>query len=103
MTPSLHGVEIPHEKVERFCQQNGIRRLSLFGSILTDRFRAESDVDLLVEFEEGRVPGFFGLAQMEIELTEMIGRKVDLRTPQELSRYFRQDVENSAVPQYERA
>ena len=102
MTPSLHGVKIPQAEVARFCRRNGIRRLSLFGSIFTDRFRAESDVDLLVEFEEGRVPGFFGLAQMEIELTEMIGRKVDLRTPQELSRYFRQDVVDAAVPQYER-
>ena len=103
MTPRLHGVEIPREHLARFCREHGIRKLSLFGSILTDKFRSDSDVDLLVEFEKGRVPGFLGLARLEIDLTAMIGRKVDLRTPHELSRYFRSDVVNSAVVQYERS
>ena len=72
--------------------QRHIRKLSLFGSVLTPRFRPESDVDVLVEFEPGHVPGFLGLAQMELELGAIMGRKVDLRTPGELSRYFRDEV-----------
>ena len=102
MATTFHGLEVPREEVARFCRQNHIRRLALFGSILTDRFRAESDVDMLVEFEQGCVPGFLGLAQMEQELTALLGRKVDLRTPQELSRYFRDEVVASACVQYER-
>jgi hypothetical protein len=94
-------VEIPSEAIAAFCQRNHIRKLSLFGSILTDRFRDDSDVDLLVEFEKGLGPGYFGLVGMEMELSEMIGRKVDLRTPGELSRHFREEVVASAVPQYE--
>jgi len=96
-------ITVPNERLADFCHGNHIRKLSFFGSVLTPRFRADSDVDLLVEFEEGRVPGFLGLAKLEIELTEIIGRKVDLRTPQELSRYFRKEVADSAVLQYERA
>jgi len=93
---------ISREDMEAFCLRHHIRKLSLFGSILTPRFRPESDIDMLVEFEPGRVPGYFGLAGMEIELSEMLGRKVDLRTPAELSRYFRDAVVASAAVQYER-
>jgi len=96
-------VAIPKESLEAFCVRNHIRKLSLFGSVLTPRFRPESDVDTLVEFEPGHVPGFLGLAQMELELEAMFGRKVDLRTPHELSRYFRDDVVSSALVQYERS
>jgi len=96
-------VGIPKESLPAFCLRNHIRKLSLFGSVLTKRFRPESDVDLLVEFEEGHVPGFLGLAQMELELGAIIGRKVDLRTPGELSRYFREEVVGSALVQYERS
>ncbi len=103
MALELHGIEIPRAELLRFCSQNHIRKLALFGSILTDRFRPDSDVDVLVEFEEGLVPGFLGLAQMELELGAMFGRKVDLRTPQELSRYFRDEVVGSALVQYERS
>jgi predicted nucleotidyltransferase len=95
-------VEIPREAIAAFCERNHIRKLSLFGSVLTGRFREDSDVDLLVEFEPGLVPGYFGLVGMEMELSEMIGRKVDLRTPGELSKYFRKAVVAAAVPQYER-
>jgi predicted nucleotidyltransferase len=103
MALELHGIEIPRAKLSEFCDRNRIRKLSLFGSILTDRFRPDSDLDMLVEFEEGHVPGFLGLAEMELELGAMLGRKVDLRTPGELSRYFRDKVISSALVQYERS
>ncbi len=93
---------ISSEEIEAFCLRHNIRKLSLFGSILTPRFRAESDIDVLVEFEVGRVPGYFGLAGMELELTDKLGRKVDLRTPGELSRYFRDEVLADAAVQYEK-
>ena len=102
MTVALHGVPIPAAGISQFCERNHARKLSLFGSILTDRFQPSSDVDVLIEFEEGHVPGFLGLAEMELELGGLFGRKVDLRTPGELSRYFRDAVVGSALVQYER-
>lgn len=94
-------IEIPKDKIAEFCKRNHIGKLSLFGSVLGEDFRPYSDVDVLVEFEPGRGPGFFGLARMERELSVILGgRKVDLRTPQELSRYFRDDVLSSAEVQY---
>jgi hypothetical protein len=95
-------VEIPREVIAEFCIRNHIRKLSLFGSILTDRFSDKSDIDMLVEFEPGLGPGLLGIAGMEIELSGKLGRKVDLRTAGDLSRYFRDKVVASAVPQYER-
>lgn len=95
-------VDIPRQAVEAFCQRNHIRKLSLFGSVLTQRFRDDSDIDMLVEFEPGSNPGLLGIAGMEIELSGILGRKVDLRTPGDLSRYFREEVLASALPQYER-
>jgi predicted nucleotidyltransferase len=94
-------VEIPHDAIAAFCRRNHIRKLSLFGSILTPRFSDESDIDMLVEFEPGLGPGLLGIAGMEIELSALLGRKVDLRTPRDLSRYFREEVVASALPQYE--
>jgi len=80
-------------KIVEFCKRNHIRSLSLFGSILHNDFSRSSDIDVLVEFEIGYVPGFFNLIKMEEELPSMFGgRKVDLRTPNDLSRYFRDDV-----------
>ncbi len=99
MTTQL-PVELPREQIEAFCVRHHIRKLSLFGSVLTERFGPESDLDVLVEFEPGRAPGYFGFAGMELELSEMIGRKVDLRTPAELSRHFRDEVVASAAVQY---
>jgi len=96
-------VQFDREKLAEFCRRNHIRRLSLFGSALTDRFGPESDVDFLVEFEPHNGPGYFGLARMERELSELVGRKVDLRTPAELSRYFRDEVCASAQIQYSAA
>ena len=87
-------------QIARFCQRNNIRRLALFGSVLRDDFGQDSDVDVLVEFEPGRAPGFLGLARMEEELSEIIGRKVDLNTPMSLSRYFRDAVLAEAEEQY---
>ena len=95
-----HGVTIPKETLADFCRRNHIRRLSLYGSILREDFGAESDVDVLVEFEMGKVPSLLGMAGLEIELSEMLRRRVDLRTPEDLSRYFRNEVVDAAVLQY---
>jgi len=92
----VHGKESAE-----FCQRHHIRRIPLFGSILRDDFRPDSDVDFLVEFETGKTPGLLGLAGMEIELSELIGRKVDLRTAKELSRYFREEVLTEAERLYD--
>jgi predicted nucleotidyltransferase len=86
-----------------FCQKHGIRRLSLFGSQLKGHANPESDIDLLVEFDHGKEPGLLGLADMEHELSTILGgRTVDLRTPNDLSRYFRDEVIRSAQVQYAR-
>ena len=94
------SIEVPEPKIAEFCRRNHIRKLSLFGSVLRDDFRPESDVDVLVEFDPEHVPGlrFFSL---EEELSEILGRKVELSTPSFLSRYFRQDVLTEAAVQYE--
>jgi predicted nucleotidyltransferase len=94
------AIEILEHKIREFCRHNGIRKLSMFGSVLRDDFNPESDVDILVEFDEDAKPGFFRLMRMQDELTEILGRTVDLRTPKDLSRYFRDDVVNNAVIQY---
>ena len=84
-----------------FCQRHHILRLSLFGSTQKGTNRPESDIDLLVEFEPGHVPGLLTLAKMELELADLMGGvKVDLRTPLELSRYFRDEVLATAELQY---
>jgi uncharacterized protein len=95
-------IAIPSEFIAEFCRRNHIRKLSLFGSVLTPRFQPDSDVDVLVEFEPGAPISYFEPVGMEMELSQVIGRKVDLRTPEELSRYFRDKVVASALPQYER-
>ena len=74
--------------------------MSLFGSALRGDAGPDSDIDFLIEFHPDHIPGLIKLAGMEIELSEILGRKVDLRTPQDLSRYFRQEVLNSAELQY---
>lgn len=88
--------------LSEFCQRHHIQRLAVFGSVLRYDFGPTSDIDFLVEFDPGHLPGLIRLAGMELELSELIGRKADLRTPQDLSRYFRDDVVTSAVVQYER-
>ena len=89
------------DEIADFCRRHHIRRLSLFGSVLRDDFGPESDIDVLVEFEPGQIPGFFAVHDMEEELSAMAGgRKVDLRTAEDLSRYFRDDVIAHAEVQY---
>jgi predicted nucleotidyltransferase len=96
-------IEVDREKIADFCRRHHIRRLSFFGSVLRDDFGPESDVDVLVEFEPEQTPGFFELVDMEDELTAILGvsRKIDLRTPLDLSKYFREAVVASAEPIYE--
>ena len=94
-------IELNKDTVAQFCQRNHIRWLALFGSVLRDDFGPKSDVDVLVEFEPGHSPGFFHLYDMEQELSAILGgRKVDLRTPQDLSKYFRDEVLRQAETQY---
>jgi len=89
------------EQIASFCRERHIRRLAVFGSALRPDFRPDSDIDLLVEFERDHVPGLLGIARMERELSALLGgRKVDLRTPEDLSRYFRQQVLDEAEVQY---
>jgi uncharacterized protein len=96
-------VTIPKEELAALCRRWRIRWLALFGSVLTDRFRPDSDIDLLVEFEPGQVPGLLALASMELELAELLGgRRVDLRTVEDLSRYFCDEVVRTAKVQYAR-
>lgn len=91
---------IPKAELETFCRRNHITKMSLFGSALRDELKPGSDIDILVEFDKDHMPGLFDIAGMEIELSEMFGRKVDLRTPAELSRYFRDDVLEKARVEY---
>jgi uncharacterized protein len=93
-------VAIDPQRIADFCRRHHVARLSLFGSVLRDDFTPESDVDVLVEFEPGRTPGleFFGIGE---ELGRIIGRRVDLNTPEFLSRYFRDEVMAEASPIYE--
>jgi len=96
------NIKIPRESIEEFCRRNRIRRLSLFGSVLRDDFRPDSDVDVLVEFEPGTRIGlkFFAI---EMELSRILGHKVDLNTPNSVSPYFREEVLAEAEVQYEQA
>ncbi|MEA2239080.1 MAG: uncharacterized protein QOC81_3804 [Thermoanaerobaculia bacterium] len=93
-------IQLDPNFVAEFCKRHHVQRLSLFGSVLTDRFRAESDVDVLIEFEPGQTPGLFALARMKFEIEAVVGRTVDLRTPKDLSRYFRDEVLRLAEVQY---
>jgi len=98
---SRSKIHLPEDKITDFCRRNRIVKLSLFGSVLGEDFNEDSDIDVLVEFEPTQVPGFLRLAGMEMELSELLGgRKVDMRTPDELSRYFRDEVVASAETQY---
>ncbi|MGP0061762.1 MAG: nucleotidyltransferase family protein [Beijerinckiaceae bacterium] len=92
---------VDHAALTKLCRSHHIRRLSLFGSVLKGTARSDSDIDLLVEFEPGREPGLLALAGIETELSALLnGRRVDLRTAQDLSPHFRSDVIQAAVEQY---
>src|ERR671933_2590856 len=98
------NLRVKRDEIAAFCRRHHIRKLSLFGSVLREDFRPDSDVDVLVEFEPAHVPGLFGLAGMERELSSLLGgRRVDLRTPQDLSPYFRDEVIASSIEQYPQA
>jgi len=92
-------IDVPRERIAEFCRRHHIRRLAFFGSVLRDDFTQESDVDILVEFEPGKAPGlaFFGIQD---ELSKLLGRRVDLNTPNELSKYFKDEVLAEAEPIY---
>ena len=103
LTVKHHGIKFDRKKIERFCLENGIKKLALFGSVLRDDFGSESDIDMLVEFLPEKTVTFFTLFDMEEELSHMFGgRRVELRTLQDLSRYFRDRVVSEAEVQFER-
>jgi hypothetical protein len=92
-------INLPSDRLSEFCRRHKIRRLALFGSVIRDDFRPESDVDVLVEFETGVRVGL-SFFEIERELSEIIGRKVDLNTPGFLSKYFRSQILSEAEDQY---
>ena len=94
------NIDIPQKKIAEFCQRHHIKRLALFGSALRDDFKSDSDVDVLVEFEPGTRIGMIRLAGIELELSEILGRKVDMHTPGFISKYFRNQVLTEAEDQY---
>jgi predicted nucleotidyltransferase len=85
-------IQTPITEIADFCRRHGIARLSLFGSVLREDFSPSSDIDVLVEFQAGKAPGFIGFAGLQMELSKILGRTVDLRTPADLSGYFRDEV-----------
>jgi predicted nucleotidyltransferase len=86
-------ISIDREGIAAFCRRHHIRRLALFGSVLREDFTPDSDIDVLADFEPGYLPGLFGIARMERELSTILeGRRIDLRTAEDLSRYFRDEV-----------
>lgn len=93
-------IDVPHEAIAAFCRERGIRRLAFFGSVLRDDFTSESDVDVLVEFEPERIPGLFKMVGYQHELSELLGRQVDLCTFAGLDRYIRDEVLAGAVDEY---
>ena len=93
-------IEVDHESIAEFCRRYPVRRLAFFGSVIREDFTPESDVDVLVEFLPDARVTLFDMARMQAELSELIGRRVDLRTLQELSEYFRDEVAAEALEEY---
>lgn len=96
----IAGIDVAEAALNDFCRRHGVKRLALFGSILRDDFRPDSDVDILVEFQPGVRYSLLDLGGMWVELRAMIGREVDLKTPLDLSRYFRDQVVREARTLY---
>ena len=96
----MTATSLAQDDLAPICRRHGIRRLSVFGSVRAGTARPDSDIDLLVEFEPGRLPGLLGISAIEIELGEMLGKKVDLRTAADLSPHFRDEVLDSAQVAY---
>jgi predicted nucleotidyltransferase len=99
-TMKKRNIDMPEEKIAEFCQRHHIRRLALFGSALREDFTPNSDVDVLVEFEPGTRVGMIRLAGIELELSRILGRKVDMNTPGFISKYYREEVLAEAEDQY---
>ena len=97
---SRSRIQLDRGKIAVFCRRHQIIKLSLYGSILRDDFNESSDIDVLVEFEPDAAVGFFDIASMELELSRILGRKVDMRTAAELSHHFRERVIREAETQY---
>lgn len=93
-------ITIDDKILHQFCKENNIKKLSFFGSVLTDKFSEKSDIDVLVEFEDESKPGFLGIAKIERELSQLFNQKVDLKTINELSHYFREKVVKEAEVRY---
>lgn len=93
-------IEIDQEQIAAFCRRHHLTKLAFFGSVLTGGFGPDSDVDVLFEYSPDHTPSLFDVVRMERELSEILGRKADMRTPQDLSRYVRDDVVRQAVVQY---
>ena len=98
----VHNISIPYDEIAAFCERHHIRKLSLFGSVLRDDFGPESDVDVLIEYEPDFTEGFIAFAGTQAELSQILGRQVDLNTAEDLSRYFREKVLATAAIQYDR-
>ncbi|HAK96476.1 MAG TPA: nucleotidyltransferase [Planctomycetes bacterium] len=96
----LHGLDVPQDRIAAYCRANGIRRLAFFGSVLREDFGPDSDVDVLVELEPEVRVGYLGMARMARELTALLGRTVDMRTPAELHPAFRDAVLREALTGY---
>ncbi len=99
MTPRRARIDVPQDRIDDLCRRYNVRRLAFFGSVLRDDFTPHSDVDVLVEFEPGKTPGY-AFFSMEEELSAILGRRVDLNTPNSLSKYFRDEVLADAVELY---
>lgn len=94
-------VSVPSEQIETFCERHQIKRLAVFGSVLREDFRPDSDIDVLIELDENRRTTFLDMVEMRDELSAILGRSVDLLTPNALSNYFRDDVLSQAQVIYE--
>jgi predicted nucleotidyltransferase len=95
-------IPINKQKIDACCKKHHITYLALFGSILTSNFSASSDVDILVKFDKKHIPGLFGIYNIQEELKAIVGREIDLKTPNSLSRYFRDEVLSKAQVLYEK-
>jgi predicted nucleotidyltransferase len=93
-------IEIDQMRIAAFCRKHHLTKMALFGSVLTERFGPASDVDVLFEYDPEHIPSLFDIVRMERELSEILGRKADMRTPKDLIRYFRDEVMRTAVVQY---
>jgi len=97
---TLHGIQFDQTKIRDFCRRNGIAKLSFFGSILRQDFAPDSDIDVLVEFPPGQTPDLLELGGMQMELTDLLGRFVDLKTPGFISQRILPKVRASLQVQY---